>query len=824
MTELELLEKYLLGEETYSETKKRVFALKEKSNEPSRYSSLIRCVETCERDEFFDFCSHLRQTLGIFNGSVSVSKEMFKKILPYKARYGFTMIGNNSFEINIQREICPHVEDLKTVYRFEKRKYNQESISNGAVFRYFNYSSFTSLQQKMMVYFVSNMKSNQTFLACLPTGAGKSFTWQFMAVSELFSGCIIVVVPTVALAINHEDSAKQLFERVDGFYKTARAYHSELGEDRKQLIYNEIEKDQLALLFVSPEALLAGGFKNRILSAAKKGKISALIVDEVHLVVSWGMKFRPEFQLLPSLKKEMEVNSPSGIRTILLSATITEHDRNTILRLFGREGMLEYRADELRPEFEYYTHECSSSEEREALLKVIVDQAPKPMIIYTVTPAIAEHYYNTLRDYGYSRVEVFTGNTGYKERIRIIRGWENDNIDIIVATSAFGMGVDKADVRTIVTTYIPESVSRYYQEVGRAGRDGYAALNYWLYCYDQDNKIIKSLTDTALLTEKRLSERWESLYKSAKRVSADRVRIKMDSMPEDMKGSPIGKQHANWNKDAVLLLYREGIIDIIDLKFLTQMEYEIEVVLNNIPVLEDKTLLENYIEEFRNDERQAINDDKNSIYEMLEYHKDECFSTFFVKAFPYAPESCSGCPDCRKKNRKAHYIPQNILGFNLEQTVRDNRCGYYQNIYFNNILERGLTFITYREDLTEEKANLLAELMVRYGVECLVKDKWEKSVLDKVYDIDRANYLLLTYDELFKIDYAWIGGLFVFYLGQDTELNNQIFQIGKRIFETGKPVTFIGKSDIRINSEEKLLKELTSYNILLDNIIEGEYL
>ena len=114
--------------------------------------------------------------------------------------------------------------------------------------------------------------------------------------------------------------------------------------------------------------------------------------------------------------------------------------------------------------------------------------------------------------------------------------------------------------------------------------------------------------------------------------------------------------------------------------------------------------------------------------------------------------------------------------------------------------------------------------MVRYGVECLVKDKWEKSVLDKVYDIDRANYLLLTYDELFKIDYAWIGGLFVFYLGQDTELNNQIFQIGKRIFETGKPVTFIGKSDIRINSEEKLLKELTSYNILLDNIIEGEYL
>lgn len=826
MTELEILERYLTGEETCRATLERISTLMKKSEEKAKYASLIRCIKTCENDDFFDFCGHLRQTLGMFNGSVSVSKEMYKKILPYKTRFGFIMLANETFEINIQKEICPGIEDLQSIYRYEKRKNNAKSISNGAVFRYFRYPTFTSFQQKMMMYFVTNMKDNQTLLACLPTGAGKSFTWQYLAVSEMFNGCIIVVVPTVALAINHEKSAEELFGKIEGFSKTARAYRAKLGDERKQLIYNELDKNKLALLFISPEALLAKEFKEKVLRASKKGTISALIVDEVHLVVSWGMKFRPEFQLLPSLRNEMVRLSPNGIKTILLSATITEHDRNTIQRLFGRTELLEYRADELRPEFEFYAHECKSNEERTDYLMMLVDQAPKPMIIYTVTPAIAENYFRVITEHGYNRVEVFTGNTNDNERVRIIREWDNDNIDIIVATSAFGMGVDKADVRTIVTTYIPESVSRYYQEVGRAGRDGYSALNYWLFYYEQDDKIIKNLTDTALLTEKRLSERWESLYKSAKKVpgAADRIRIRMDSIPEDMKGNLTGKQHANWNKDAVLLLYREGIIDIVDLLFITQKEYEIEVILNNIPVLEDKRRLEDYIEDFRNEERQSINDDKNSIYEMMEYFPEECFSTFFTKAFPYAPESCSGCPDCRKKNRIAHYVPSNIYGVNLENTVNLSRIENYENMYMDSFKERGMSFITYQDHLSDEQANLLTELMIRYGVECIVKDHWDDSVLDKLYSIDRSNYLLLTYDEFSKIDPEWIGGLFVFFLQEDTIANDEIYQIGSNLVMMGRSVVFVGQSNTRIESAEKKLKELSNYSDLLDNIIGGEYL
>ncbi len=826
MTELQILERYLTGEETCQATLNKISTLMDKSDEKAKYASMIRCVKTCENDDFFDFCGHLRQTLGMFNGAVAVSKEMYSKIMPYRNRYGFIMLSHDSFEINIHREICPTIDDLKSIYQYEKRKRNSKSISNGAVRRYFGYQTFTSFQQKMMMYFVSNLKENQTLLACLPTGAGKSFTWQFIAVSEIYSGCLIVVVPTIALSINHERSALELFGTIDGFSKTARAYHSGQGQERKQIIYDELMENKLALLFISPEALLAKEFKEKILSASKKGLIGALIVDEAHLVVSWGMKFRPEFQLLPSLRNEMEKLSPNGIKTILLSATITDHDRNTITRLFGQRGMLEYRADELRSEFEFYAHECTSEEEREDNIRLLVDQAPRPMIIYTVTPEIAEKYKGILVKQGYNRVSVFTGKTGDTDRVRIIREWDKDNIDIIVATSAFGMGVDKADVRTIITTYIPESVSRYYQEVGRAGRDGYSALNYWLFYHGQDDKVIKHLTDTALLTEKRLSERWESLYKSSQKVpgAANKIRIRMDSIPEDMKGNLVGKQHANWNKDAVLLLYREGIIDITDLQFITPTKYEIEVVLNNIPVLENKALLETYIEGFRNEERQSIIDDKSSVYEMMRYYPDECFSTFFTKAFPYASDSCSGCPDCRKKRRVPYQMSPNIYGENLKDTVHESRIPAFENMYMENFLERGISFITYQDKLSENHVNLLTELMIRYGVECVVNKGWNNSVLDKLYSIDRANYLLLSYDEFWKIDPNWIGGLIVFFLYEDSEQIDRIFHTGNDLVAEGRPVVFIGRFDTRIKSAEKKLKELSNYNVPVENVIGGEFL
>ena len=826
MKELEILSNYLQGNESYFTAIEKINSIisKKEYYSRSKYSPLIRCIKSCERDHFFDFCTHLRQVLGYFNSPILIGREMYKRILPYKKRFGFVMKDTGTYEINIKNEMITDVPDLKSIYRFEKRKSNPPSISNGAVFRYFGYPSFISLQQKMLMYFICNMKYNQTLLACLPTGAGKSFSWQFMAVSEMNNGCIVVVVPTIALAINHEKSASELFAKVDGFSKTVRAYYSKLGSDRKSIIYDELSSNRLALLFVSPEALLAKEFKNNVLKAASGGNISALIVDEVHLVVSWGMKFRPEFQLLPSLRNELQEVSPAGIKTILLSATITEYDKKTIDRLFGRNGLIEYRADELRPEFEYYAHECSSEEERKLYIKKIVDQAPKPMIIYTVTPAIAEQYFDMIQDYGYSRIDLFTGNTSDESRKRIINEWNNDNIDIIVATSAFGMGVDKPDIRTIITTYIPESVSRYYQEVGRAGRDGYSALNYWLYFYEQDDKIVKNLTDTALLTEKRLSERWEALYKSAKRISADRIRIRMDSVPEDMKGNLIGKQHTNWNKDAVLLLYREGIIDIVDLQFINNKEYEIEVTLNNIPVLEDKTRLEDYISAFREEERQAINDNRFSIYTMLNYYKEECFSTFFTQEFPYAPDTCSGCPYCRAKKRMIPSIPKTIEGDQLEMTKNVNCSMLYDNHFMNNICMRGVSFVTYRDQLNEEKAQQFVELLVRYGVECFINEKWNISLLKKLYSFDRANYLLLTYDEYYLVDPEWIAGPIVFFLSENDAKNNELYNIGKALAEDNAPIVFVGKSSIIIDSEEKALNELANYNVPLDNMIGGEYL
>ena len=209
---------------------------------------------------------------------------------------------------------------------------------------------------------------------------------------------------------------------------------------------------------------------------------------------------------------------------------------------------------------------------------------------------------------------------------------------------------------------------------------------------------------------------------------------------------------------------------------------------------------------------------------MLKYYKDECFSTFFTQEFPYAPDLCSGCPYCRAKKRIIPAAPKNIEGDRLEMTKDACRTPFYDNNFMNSICMRGVSFITYRDELDEEKGNQFVELLVRYGVECFIKKKWDFSVLKKLISFDRANYLLLTYDEFYLIDPEWIGGPIVFFLSEDDAKNNELYSVGKALVSDNNPIVFVGESSLRINSEEKKLKELANYNVPLDNMIGGEYL
>ena len=299
-----------------------------------------------------------------------------------------------------------------------------------------------------------------------PTGGGKSLSWELPVISgQLHGKMAIVVVPTVALATDHELASAKVFS--DPFSDSGHpvAYYGDLTKDQKQSIIDDIEAGMIPILYISPEALLHERFKAAVLKAAQKGFVGMLVVDEAHLIVQWGIRFRPEFQLLSAFRDQIVQVSPDGIQTLLLSATLTDADTDIIKKVFHSEIFTEFRGDTLREEPSFYLKICSSSENRINALIHLVDLVPRPLIIYTAIPAQAKECFNELRNRGYNNIAVFTGETEGSLREELVRKWRENEIDIMVATSAFGMGVDKADVRTIITAYIPESISRFYQEV-----------------------------------------------------------------------------------------------------------------------------------------------------------------------------------------------------------------------------------------------------------------------------------------------------------------------------------------------------------------------
>src|SRR5699024_3060590 len=125
---------------------------------------------------------------------------------------------------------------------------------------------------------------------------------------------------------------------------------------------------------------------------------------------------------------------------------------------------IEYRADALRPEITYKVSFCENDTHRIQILKQLINQVPRTVIIYCSLVEYAENFYNVVKDLGFNNTRLFTGKTSTNDRKIIMNEWDKDDVDIIVATSAFGMGVDKSDIRTIIHTFMPENISRFYQE------------------------------------------------------------------------------------------------------------------------------------------------------------------------------------------------------------------------------------------------------------------------------------------------------------------------------------------------------------------------
>ena len=342
------------------------------------------------------------------------------------------------------------------------------------------WTTYQSDAQKAAVDLWVFAPPGSTTLVTLPTGGGKSICsvlppWFQTRGGRRSQGATLVVVPTVALAMDQERQAGKFFSRAVGELSRPISRTGDTSQAERQAIETALRDGRLPVIYTSPESLLGSGLYDVCLDAAKSGLLSRFVIDEAHLIASWGAGFRPEFQLLAAYRRRLLDATNGQLRTLLLSATVAEDGRAIIEHLFSESGRLVVlQANRLRPEIGYWLHFSRTADARHRRILEALLFLPRPLILYVTRPDQAEQWERELRGMGYRRIASFTGDTDSDARRRLIRAWERNEIDIMVATSAFGLGVDKSDVRAVVHATLPENIDRFYQEVGRGVATGTA--------------------------------------------------------------------------------------------------------------------------------------------------------------------------------------------------------------------------------------------------------------------------------------------------------------------------------------------------------------
>lgn len=428
------------------------------------------------------------------------------------------------------------------------------------VMRYMSPAQATALRA------VSFADPGSTLHIVLPTGSGKSLVGLIPGLIEPGS-TTVVVVPTIALAMDQERQSRTRFTGAS--LPPELAYHGERSAEEKRAIRERLAAGTQRILFTSPESLVHS-LAPQLRELAERGGLSYVVIDEAHLVYSWGLDFRPEFQLAASLVRELRSiareHGRAMLKTVLMTATLSVEALRLNDSLFSEGRSVFVGSTYLRTELRYLAAECESTEIRERQLIEAMRHLPKPAIVYTTKREDADRLAEVLRTNGFGRTEAFHGKVTGQKRNDILKEWSGadgpTSVDIIVGTTAFGVGVDQSDVRTVVHACIPRSVDRFYQEVGRGGRDGHSAISLWLPHPKTDFRDSR-IEIPRLIGQEKGWNRWQAMRNRATTAP----RESGYAMTIDLRTVPPHKDFDNeynklWNRNLVTVLQHAGVINI----------------------------------------------------------------------------------------------------------------------------------------------------------------------------------------------------------------------------------------------------------------------
>ena len=613
----------------------------------------------CEEASAKDLCLNIRDLVLVL-GRVRLTERLYNVVREYGSE--FDLVCENDLQVSCLHHIPdwlePHqyIEDVYALYHDDDIELECASSGDATLAKHTGFKAYKSFEQKVAVHTALDLPNGHTLLISLPTGGGKSLVTQLLA--SVSDGLTIVIVPTVALALDQYHAAQHNLTENAEIY----CYRGEQSEAERITIIKALKEKKARILFTSPEAILKNSELHRLLDAAAESHyLTNVVVDEAHVVPDWGVFFRPDFQIFSIILKKWKRKSDDFIRTFLLSATLSDDVVDTLFALFGSEGKnAQVRCDALRQEPRFYFHSAKSKKEQDDKTIEAIKLLPKPMVVYVLEPREAKDLQKKLRQVGYKNIPVFTGETKEADRDVVLTGWKNHDFDVVLATSAFGIGVDKPDVRTIIHACCPENLSRFYQEVGRGGRDRLPSLSLFIPYqsrYDSEGDVRRALglVNKRVLTVERAVIRWKGMLENpAAMIDADECVLNTAATPATMtdeEAEYAGNRNVAWNVNLLLFLHRTGFIDLMDASYVFDKKsnppkkyYTVTIKLLQPNILSDDDKLAEALTEPRAREYESQMAGYRIMSDLVSSPKSLCWGRVFRHLFPLSREVCNGCP------------------------------------------------------------------------------------------------------------------------------------------------------------------------------------
>jgi len=344
-----------------------------------------------------------------------------------------------------------------------------------ALKKFFGFTKFKGLQEDV----IKSILANHNTFVIMPTGGGKSLCYQLPALIK--DGTAIVVSPLIALMKNQVDALRAHSDE-EGI---AHVLNSSLTKTEIKKVKSDISAGITKLLYVAPESLT----KEENVEFLNAERVSFVAIDEAHCISEWGHDFRPEYRNLRTIIKRIGDNIP----IIGLTATATPKVQEDILKNLGIQDANTFKASFNRPNLYYEVRPKTKNVDAD-ITRFVKQHEGKSGIIYCLSRKRVEELAQTLQVNGIKAVPYHAGLDA-KTRVKHQDMFLMEDADVVVATIAFGMGIDKPDVRFVVHNDIPKSIESYYQETGRAGRDGGEGHCLAFYSYKDIEKLEKFMQE-----------------------------------------------------------------------------------------------------------------------------------------------------------------------------------------------------------------------------------------------------------------------------------------------------------------------------------------